>query len=116
MMHKAPLPEGPEGDVTCPMQALPEEWKEPDYVRAFASFEEKVMGYRIPDPTPEDGTVFASLHRELVQGLPSNLAPQPARQDLRKLTCATCGQPASPHRADHAAVISIPPRYATVPA
>lgn len=64
-------------------------------------------------PSESDGTIFQSLYRERVIGEPPPLpSPQPARPDLRKLTCLACGAPASPHRAAHDVQVTIPARHA----
>lgn len=59
----------------------------------------------------DDGVVFRSLYEEQVLGLATpEPAPQPARPDLRLLTCRACGAPASPHRVPHAVEVIIPAR------
>lgn len=85
------------------------EMPRPAYLVMWDVAEEKAKGIR--EPESGDGDIYASLYREKILEQPDPLpTPQPARIDLRGLTCDTCGAPASPHRAPHAVRLIVPAR------
>lgn len=58
--------------------------------------------------------IFDEVTAELNGTLPS-IPAQPARPDLRTLTCRVCGRPASPHRYPHDVSVVIPARQPKPP-
>lgn len=94
---------------TAPMEKVE---AEPIYARWATAMAERPTFEAVREPCEADGSIFASLYREKVLGLPASIPAQPARPDMRKLTCLTCGAPASPHKTDHDVHVRIPARQA----